>query len=85
MSDAPPHADTRKHLLDGGYTVALLTVAIVAGYGILATSPAKAKSVTRPDTRPPVVVGVITTPPVESPQASIPDTSRTPPPVRRSP
>jgi len=82
MSEAPPRADTRKHLLDGGYTVALLTVAIVAGYGILTPASAPAKSVMKPETRPPVIVGAVTTPSVESGQASIPDPSRTPAPVK---
>ncbi len=36
MSEAPPQPLTRRNLLDGGYTVALLAVAIAAGYGILA-------------------------------------------------
>ena len=75
MLDAPPQPETRRHLLDGGYTVALLAIAIAAGYGILGSSPAPAKSA-RPDTPAPAIVGALVTPPVEAPPASIPDTSR---------
>ncbi len=77
MLDAPPQPETRRHLLDGGYTVALLAIAIAAGYGILGSSPAPAKSV-RPDVPAPAIVGAVVTPPVEAPPASIPDTSRAP-------
>ena len=36
MLDAPPRPDSRRALLDGGYTAGLLVVAVVAGYAILA-------------------------------------------------
>jgi hypothetical protein len=42
MLEAPPQPATRRNLLDGGYTVALLAVAIVVGYGVLASAPAPA-------------------------------------------
>src|SRR5262249_56027819 len=58
MLEAPPQPATRRALLDGGYTVALLTVAIVAGYGILAPSPAPAKPVAST----PKIVGAVVTP-----------------------
>src|SRR6185503_16606262 len=77
MLDAPPQPETRRHLLDGGYTVALLAIAIAAGYGILGSTPAPAKSA-RPDAPASAVVGAVVTPPVEAPPASIPDTSRAP-------
>ena len=84
MLEAPPQPSTRRNLLDGGYTVALLAVAIVAGYGILASSPAPAATAARP---PAVTVGAIMTPSVElppapAPLASIPDTAHVPEPPR---
>jgi len=74
MLEALPQPETRRTLLDGGYTVALLALAIVAGYGILASSAAPAKSA-RPDAPAPAIVGALVIPPVESPPASVPGTS----------
>jgi hypothetical protein len=45
MDDAPPSRDTRRHLLDGSYTVALFAIAVVTGYGILVASTSRAKPV----------------------------------------
>ena len=89
MSDALPQSETRRNLLDGGFTVALLAIAIAAGYGILAPSAAPAKSAAKREPVPAATVGAVVTAPataplVESPLASIPDTMRTPEPVRPS-
>jgi hypothetical protein len=45
MHDAPPPRDHRRNLLDSGYTVLLFTIAIVSGYGVLASSTSRGKSV----------------------------------------
>ena len=74
----------RPHVLDGGYTMALLAVAIVAGYGILASSPAPAKTIATPPPLPPATVASLVATPVEAPRsarpAPIPEISRTPEP-----
>jgi hypothetical protein len=49
MSDDVTSSKRRRDLLDGGYTVGLLIVAILAGYGVLSPSePARATTVARP-------------------------------------
>src|SRR5574339_98072 len=84
MSEAPSQPSPRRHVLDGGYTMALLAVAIVAGYGILASSPAPAKTIAAPPPLPPATVASLVATPVEAPQsprpAPIPEISRTPEP-----
>ena len=45
MFEAPPQQSARKNLLDGGYTVALLTIAVAFGYFVLSPGPARAKAV----------------------------------------
>src|SRR4029453_15331539 len=76
MSDALPQSETRRNLLDGGFTVALLAIAIAARYGILSPSAAPAKSATKHEPAPAATVGAVVTapvtaPPVESALASI--------------
>src|SRR5438067_5262947 len=87
MLEVPPQPVTRRNLLDGGYTVALLALAIVVGYGTLASSAAPAVSAAKP--RSAVSVGAVITPSAEplagatpTPLASIPDTMRAPAPPK---
>jgi hypothetical protein len=42
--DAPAPRDPRRHLLDGGFTVLLFTVAIVTGYGVLSPSMSRVRA-----------------------------------------
>src|SRR5207247_10279553 len=44
MLEVPPQPVTRRNLLEGGYTVALLSLAIVVCYGILASGSSPAAS-----------------------------------------
>ena len=84
MFEAPPQQSARKNLLDGGYTVALLTIAVAFGYFMLSPGPAKAKAVaTTSMPKPAITVGAVVTAPAETPgadtpPASIPDTMRAP-------
>src|SRR2546428_3398489 len=49
MSDEHTSSKRRRNILDGGYTVGLLIVAILAGYGVLAPSGlARATTLARP-------------------------------------
>jgi len=79
MREALPQPASRRNLLDGGYTVALLFLAIAAGYGILASEAPASPSAGKAGGRP---VGALVTPSAEapgpSPLASIPDTMRAP-------
>jgi hypothetical protein len=43
MHDDLTPRETRRHLLDGSYTVLLFTIAIVTGYGVLSPSTSRAK------------------------------------------
>jgi hypothetical protein len=68
MHDAVPEGDSRRStLLDGGYTMLLLAVAVATGYGVLAPS----KPLTPP--APPAIVGSVTTAPTAEPPAERPD------------
>jgi hypothetical protein len=84
MSEAPPQPSTRRNLLDGGYTVALLAVAIVAGHVILLSGPAPVANAAKP---PAITVGAVVTPQAEvpatpAPLASIPETAMAPAPPK---
>jgi hypothetical protein len=83
MLEAPPQPETRRNLLDGGYTVALLALAIAAGYGILASDAPASQSAAKAPAR---TVGALVTSPGEAPAAtplaSIPDTMRAPAPPK---
>src|SRR2546425_5401643 len=48
MLDEPTSPAGRRHLIDGGYALLLLTIAIVAGYLILAPSDLVARPLARP-------------------------------------
>ena len=86
MLEVPPQPVTRRNLLDGGYTVALLALAIVVGYGILASGAPPAASAAKP--APAITVGAVISSPVEPPAvtppplASIPDAMRAPGPSK---
>ena len=88
MLEAPPQPATRRNLLDGGYTVALLAVAMVAGYGILASSPAPATTAVTPAAATPAVTAAavetapVELPPAPEPPASMSDIVRSPEPPR---
>jgi hypothetical protein len=95
MLEAPPRPDSRRALLDGGYSAALLAVAILAGYAILApefllgTPPvAQARPAPSAVARP---VGAVVSPTTESaepavqrpaPPTPIADIVRSPRPVK---
>ncbi len=57
MHEETPPRDSRRHLLDGGYTVFLLTLAVVTGYIVLAPSTSRARPVPQVAT-----VGAVVTP-----------------------
>src|SRR5262245_5389101 len=84
MFGAPPQPSSRRNFLDGGFTMALLAAAIVAGYGILASTPARAKTVATPPAPPAATIGAIVTAPAErpAPLASTPETTHAPEPPR---
>jgi hypothetical protein len=65
MLGAPPHSATRRNLLDGGYTVMLLAVAVVTGYAVL-SPPAQGA------TPPPRTVGAVLPRPDPSGVAPLP-------------
>jgi len=79
MLEALPQSASRRNLLDGGYTVALLFLAVAAGYVILASEAPASQTAGKTGGRP---VGALVTPAAEapgpSPLASIPDTMRAP-------
>jgi len=73
MHEAPPVPEVRRNLLDGGYAVLLLTVAIVFGYGLLAPTSLPAKTVSRTEMVGSAIVPKATT---DSPRlAALPGTS----------
>jgi hypothetical protein len=66
MFEAPPQQSARRNLLDGGYTVMLLAVAIVAGYGLLAPDillGGRAQVAAAPHVTAPKPIGAIVVPP----------------------
>ena len=72
MLDALPQSATRRNLLDGGYTVLLLAVAVVTGYAVLSPAAPGATPVRRtvgavlpPGTEPPT--GVSSLPSITEP------------------
>jgi hypothetical protein len=66
----PLGVERRRHLVDGGFTVLLLTLAIAFGYGLLTPSGLRAKTVVRTPTHP--VLSAVPTIPTEpaTPEAS---------------
>ena len=84
MFEASPQPSTRRNLVDGGYTVTLLAVAIVAGHGILAPGSAPARSTARPvvETRVVLAGAILPAPPETAhepaPTAAIEDLTHAP-------
>jgi len=69
MLEAPPQSATRRNLLDGGYTITLLTLAVATGYALLSPSgpgaavPNRTVGAVLPlETAPPAVVAPAPTP-----------------------
>ena len=64
--------------------MALLAAAIVAGYGILASTPARAKTVATPPAPPAATIGAVVTAPAErpAPLGSTPETTHAPEPPK---
>ncbi len=65
MHEAPARSARRQNLLDGGFTVALLLVAVVIGYSVLTPTPLRAR--TLPTT---VAVASTMTPSISGPPAA---------------
>jgi hypothetical protein len=84
MFAASPQPSSRRNFLDGGFTMALLAAAIVAGYGILASTPARAKTVATPPAPPAATIGAVVTAPAErpAPLGSTPETTHAPEPPK---
>ena len=66
MHEDTPPPDSRRHLLDGGYAVFLLTLAVVTGYVVLAPSTSRARPVPQVAT-----VGAVVTPAPVTPTAPV--------------